>query len=235
VYEQLAPTDAVSNLVCGRLAGPNAIVTPTGPSTCPGPNCAAQYPTCTGPHAGLLATGHYLTDPNFWKCPSSGLSITQATFDYTMPDPIYKNPYDPTGPAGPLDSNGMLPVAFYSNFFLPGDPVGDVNNGNIANGHRKITTFPGPSHTVVLAEENTGMVPGSCGRSDTSSAKINDPLFRYQDETEPRHVNASTAGCLDGHVIIIPSSIQGCTNRVYTYSEDGPKQVHRMPQYCPFQ
>lgn len=41
---------------------------------------------------------------------------------------------------------------------------------------------------------------------------------------------------LDGHVILIPSSIKdGSTHpNPYRYSENGPKQVQNMPQYCPF-
>jgi prepilin-type N-terminal cleavage/methylation domain-containing protein len=194
----------------------------------------ATLPTTTGSTAGLLATGGYLTDSEFWKCPSaqtqnpnviySGTDFGPRTYDYTVSYPTISRPF-----SGTLDSMGLIPNGDLDDLFIP-------------YGHRKITTFPGPSQTVVYAEENTGLVPGCCGRTPgcpgdsgvVDCAVINDTLFGWTDAIEPRHLEDSTAGCLDGHVILIRCSVKDCPEGCQGYNDNGPKQIHRMPEYCPY-
>ena len=207
------------------LAGPNGVITAVPPGTCtinaPG---ALQHCACvstnSGTYTGLLATGNYLNNPAFWLCPSTiqknagkGL-YPKRTFDYTVASGTWCAPY-----SGGL-TNGMTPSLYYQTAALPGM-------------HRKLSTFPGLSRTVMFAEENTGLVTGDCGMSGLASV-INDPLLCAADVVEPRHVNDSTGGCLDGHVILIPSSMKNCKTAVFTYYENGPKQIQNMPEYCPF-
>lgn len=117
-----------------------------------------------------------------------------------------------------------LEAGIWGDYYLPGD-------------HRKITTFPSPAQTTVLLEENVGLVPNDCGQS-YPAPKINNAYFSWAnpgDVVEPRHLEASTAGCLDGHVILINCGIPtACQTTPYTYRQNGPKQIHRMPEYCPF-
>ena len=181
--------------------------------------------TTTGANAGVLGAGHYITDPNFWKCPSAqaqnpfGPSGSPRQYDYTVSESACLPPY-----SGGLDANGMIGCeARWSS----------LGTASSNYDHQKSSQFVGPSQTVVLVEENTGLVTcvaGSC----YSIMKINDPRYCRGDVVEPRHVQDSTAGCLDGHVILISCSIKPCPATVVTYSGNGPKMVHHMPQYCPF-
>jgi hypothetical protein len=201
------------------LPGPSSTVFPTeAPS--------AHISTTTG----LLFQGGYITDSNLWKCPSAQAQNPHfidwpfvdhgpRTFDYTHTERTWCMPYtDTLDPANPT----MYKTKWDENI-LPGK-------------HRKITTFPRPSSTVVLAEENTGLVPDNCGLgSGDFSAVLNDPRFCRNDLIEPRHLGASTAACLDGHVIIILCSLKDCETHSgrFLYEENGPKQIHLMPEYCP--
>ena len=186
-------------------------------------DCATIFPTSNGP----LGKGGYINDPKFWLCPSTvnKACLTRPTgvgepkprtYDYTCLQGTYS-----------YYSGGMPNAvnAQYSDTF-----------GLATDGHRKISTFPGASRTVIYAEENTGIVKlppePACGGGTVTV--INDPLFcSVTDRTEPRHVNDSTAGVLDGHVILIPSSVKNCKTSTFLYSENGPKLVHHMPEYCP--
>lgn len=194
-------------------------------------------------YRGLLAAGGYITDPNFWLCPSTqnknliGIAgdYGPRKFDYTVSVATWRKPYNLSIPGispintttGLLDDNDQAFVWLGQNALLR--LSSDLNNA-----HRKLTTFPNPSQTVVFVEENTGMVPAGCGNA--SGEQINDPQFCLGDVVEPRHLNDSTAGCLDGHVILISSSTTECSTHYtpYKYEESGPKMIHRMPQYCPF-
>ncbi|MBU1767580.1 MAG: hypothetical protein KJ648_05710 [Candidatus Omnitrophica bacterium] len=170
---------------------------------------------------GSLYTGGYLTNLDFWKCPSAqalnpmvGTTSTPRAFDYTVSMTGYFKPYNEASAAGTLDANDMMVFA------SGGPPGGDELNPAKT---RKITSFPGPSKTMVYAEE----------RAQT----INDPYFSWDDVTEPRHINDSTAGCLDGHVILIPSKAEGVgsgSGGVCLYSDSCPKKAFLMPEYCPF-
>lgn len=187
---------------------------------------SATYLTTTGANAGLLAQGGYITDPQLWKCtnaqarspdvidPFTGTNYGPRTYDYTQPQPTYSRSW-----SGTL-INDMIPV---NNFTA------------LPDYHRNTLSFPDASNTILLVEENTGLVPDNCGRAGIPQV-INDPRLCAEDQIEPRHMGASTAGCLDGRVIIIPSRIS-CPPphpTPYAYKEDGPKQIHRMPEYCPY-
>ena len=64
---------------------------------------------------------------------------------------------------------------------------------------RKVESFDRPWRTILLAEENTGMLGGY---------QINDPFFIGVDWTEARHLDYSQAGYLDTHVGEIPPYVQ---------------------------
>ncbi|MCK4905596.1 type II secretion system protein [bacterium] len=172
---------------------------------------------------GYLYTGGYLTNLDYWKCPSAQALYpnTQAGYpraiDYTVSMPGYFVPYNQANSAGGLDGNGMMT-------FISSDEITPSRT-------RKITTFPGPSQTVVYAEENTGKVPSGCFGSTYT---INDPTLCWEDVVEPRHIDNSTAGCLDGHVILIPCALSGCKAGECLYTQNCPKRIQLMPQYCPF-
>ncbi|MDD5454734.1 MAG: type II secretion system protein [Candidatus Ratteibacteria bacterium] len=213
------------------LPGPRAIVGATD-AELPHPESAAWL-TCEGAHLGLLALEGYITEPKFWMCPSAQASnpLTgtgeHRTYDYTVSIATFRKPwpYDLVA-AGPWQDMYDYDLQFNDlSLKLPGD-------------HRKITTFPDPSNTVIFAEENTGMVSlGECGGSTVvvpADQVINDPLFCYNDLTEPRHLETSVAGCLDGSVITIYNTTNNCENIVYKYGENGPKMIHLMPEYSPY-
>lgn len=223
-----------------KLPGPTGIILdPRYGSACVspvlplsgGPPAPADFPV--DDYRGLLATGGYLTNPDFWKCPSAQARNPYITdpympadslrhFDYTVNVATFRRPYDMSP-----DADGFIDID-NSGFAWYG-----FGRLDIADGQRKITTFPSPSQTLVYVEENTGQVPTNCGT--TTEPVINDPQFCDEDVIEPRHLNASTAGCLDGHVILINSSIAGCPHpSMYKYTENGPKQIHKMPEYCPY-
>ena len=188
-----------------------------------------------GDHRGLLATGGYNLNPDFWKCPSAQArypkvggggaeGLRDRQYDYTCSVPTWRKPYDST-----IDANGLVDDTRFSWYGDAGAPL--ALSSDPFNCHRKITTFPGPSQTVVYAEENTGMVPSGC---DGSGDRIDDPSLSATNVVEPRHLNDSTAGCLDGHVILIKSSTSNCTGGICKYAQNCPKRIHLMPQYCPF-
>ena len=207
------------------LPGPKGIVTNPGGGDFPHPASAA-WDTCSGNNAGLLAQGGYITEPDFWKCPTAQASnpLTKGgerrTYDYTISISTFRRP-TPLVNGGSFDGMFMFQEQYEDDVYkFPGD-------------HRKIITFPAPGKTVVFAEENTGMVPNGCGGSATDDT-INDPYFCWHDLTEPRHLETSVAGCLDGHVITIYNTTRNCADVVYKYGENGPKMIHLMPEYCPY-
>ena len=171
---------------------------------------------------GYLYTGGYLTNLDYWKCPSAQALYpnTQAGYpraiDYTVSMPGYFVPYNQAS------QNGVLIAGMTD--FISSDEITPSKT-------RKITTFPSPSQTVVYAEENTGKVQSPCfGYVNT----INDPYLCWEDVVEPRHIDNSTAGCLDGHVILIPCSLSGCKAGECLYTQNCPKRIQLMPEYCPF-
>ena len=201
------------------------------------------------PHGpGLLCGGGYVTEASFYLCPSAQArtpNLVEDTgggyndygrraYDFSMSAPTYSKPY-----RGNLNANGMMnPGTFYD--------TGSSDVLCILGYHRKLTSFSSPSKTAVLLEENTGMVqPDNAGRITKGDwFVLNDPFFRGEDVVEPRHLEQSTAGCLDGHVILIPCSLRNVPDtggggsgidQRFLYSEDGPKMIHLMPEYCPRQ
>ena len=207
------------------LPGPSAIIICDFSNTVLGERATLPTTANNPPksQAGLLAQGGYIADPKIWLCASAqaqnphviynSTDWGRRTYDYTVSEATYVKPYTGSLVSGQYDRANFVSL------------LGD---------HRLITTFPGPEKTVVLVEENTGLVPTNCARNagDDTGAVINDPFFCVTDIIEPRHVGASTAGCLDGHVIIIPCGL--CENRRFQYNENGPKMIHLMPEYCPF-
>ncbi|MBU0534580.1 MAG: hypothetical protein KJ887_07335 [Candidatus Omnitrophica bacterium] len=186
---------------------------------------------------GLLFSGGYLTNPEFFKCPSAqarnplipGTSPTRPRrqYDYAISERTWVIPSTAV-----LDANGMYRTVFEG---------GGISSAEACpGGHRKITSFPGPSQTVVYAEEHTGMITGTtcgctpgCPWPGGCPYAMNDPRNCSCDLVEPRHLNDSTAGMLDGHVILIPSSLSGCLIAICPYTKSCPKKVHLMPQYMP--
>ena len=63
---------------------------------------------------------------------------------------------------------------------------------------RKVATFERPCRTIVLAEKNTGMLPG---------VQINDPFFVFIDVSEARHLGMCQTGYLDAHADEMPPGI----------------------------
>ena len=74
-----------------------------------------------------------------------------------------------------------------------------MNHGNDYLISRNVDSFARPWRTILLAEENTGLLEGY---------QINDPFFIGVDWTEPRHLDASHAAYLDGHVDQVPPYTQ---------------------------
>jgi len=63
---------------------------------------------------------------------------------------------------------------------------------------------------------------------------INDPFLCATDVVEPRHLGASTAACLDGHVILISCALpNNCPGKLCTVDDNGPKMIHKFLEYCP--
>ena len=239
------------------LPGPRGIVDPPEPVIPSGNDTdnSASWSPCdqnyndnlTGssytPTIGLLAKGGYITEAEFFKCPSAQarnkktIDGLDRQYDYTVSNFTWRKQW-----SGAFDAQKLIPYGdLWDNsvFFLPGDPSPSMDDfTNLPNGHRRITTFVLPTQTFIYAEENTGMVPLLCGGLSASSAGgINDPLFCYTDVTEPRHLENATAGFLDGHVSLVCSSLKDCpthtgANSVYQHNECGPKRMHCMPEYC---
>ncbi|MCK4904884.1 type II secretion system protein [bacterium] len=196
---------------------------PYGISQCDG--AGSQCVSAAKVMTGKLYTGGYLTNLDYFQCPSAQALYPNTpdgnprACDYTVSWPTFCRPYN----AG-LNANGMMIESELSSLEL------------VTTKSRKITTFAGPSQTIVYAEENTGKVPSGCFGAGLT---INDQYLCWSDVVEPRHINDSTAGCLDGHVILIPSSLSGCaagepSGLNAAYNKSSPKRAHMMPQYCPF-
>jgi len=146
----------------------------------------ATIPTSTG----LLHRLGILTDPQAWLCPKA---------QNDSPDDWYHN-----GVTDPYTYHFTTSAATMHPSYSGGAPCPDR--------HRRIETFPRASESIVIAEENTGMIdPAICFEA------INDPWFTWPDVTEPRHMDRSQAAYLDGHV-----------DEVEPYLE-----VWRHDPYCP--
>ena len=129
-------------------------------------------PVTTGRHwkAGTVM------DPGIWLCPRDVRQPGTFTFSFTY--------------------NGRT--------MIPPEQDGQhhvwlMNHGDDYLISRKVESFARPYRTILLAEENTGMIEGF---------RINDPFFIGVDWTEPRHVGFALAGYLDAHVDEIPPYTQ---------------------------
>jgi len=196
---------------------------------------------------GLLAKGGYIIEGNFFKCPSAqsrNRDVSEGVprqYDYTVSNATWRKPWvEP--PVGRWDTFTPTLINYGDfwntpTFYLPGDEPGPSGPGTgmtwLPNGHRKLTTFPIASQTLVYAEESAQYYDSGYGADD--GAQINDPLFCYQDITEPRHLENSTGGFLDGHVALISSLREDAPPiRAVPFNTPYPKRIHVMPEYCPY-
>lgn len=141
--------------------------------------------------SGWLAQHKVIKDPRIWLCPSDrGARPSNSgryTFSYTI--------------------NGRTGIVRADDWKSGSGPVPRSIGQTVMGwdywsiGPRKLDSFKYPARTILLAEENTGMVPGAI--------LINDPRFTNIDVTEPRHRSgkASAVGFLDGHADTIPGGI----------------------------
>ncbi|MCK4627214.1 MAG: type II secretion system protein [Phycisphaerae bacterium] len=173
----------------------------------PGPDGVAEdhppHPlgieACIPTSTGLLATTGAMTLPEMWLCPKA-----------KDPNPglWYREHGVPYGSNWTLEQveeyHYTYHFSYNSRTFL--DPRCDAIAGCydfVENYMRRIDTFPYPARTILLAEENTGMMSWSPSRFQI----LNDPWFHGPDWTEPRHLGTSQAGYLDGHAGSIPAYI----------------------------
>ena len=164
------------------LPGPNGIVDMSLP------NDPYGMLACTSTNTGLLGKAGVVTSPEMWMCPKVKLpcpGIWYETHGYpwghegwteTM---IRENPY-------------TYHFSYNARTFCTPDGADWIDNDLRS---RNIDTFPEPSCTVLLAEENSGMIPWS----SSDYQVLNDPYFCGPDRTEPRHLGMSQVGYLDGH------------------------------------
>lgn len=178
------------------LPGSNGIVDMTQPNDPYG--MLACLPTSTG----LLATTGVMTSPEMWLCPKAKLSCPGIWYEE------HGYPWGHEGWTDELIRENPYTYHFSYNamtFFAP-----DFSY-ELENSMRRIDTFPDPRKTVLLAEENTGMIPWS----SQDYQILNDPDFAGPDRTEPRHIGMSQVGYLDGHADQIESYIKLWYNEEY--------------------
>ena len=121
---------------------------------------------------GRLYQAGVVTEPRVWLCPNDMRAPDTYTYSYTNNGRMIVLPED----------DGLL----YPRWISGGD----------AHHCRTVESFQRPWRTIVLAEENTGMIP--------DWHQINDPYFIGSDLSEPRHLGMTQVGYLDGHVGEIP-------------------------------
>ena len=120
---------------------------------------------------GRLYRTRVITQPEIWLCPKDFREPGTFTFSFTYNGRTMIRPED------------------------DGEPDPRLISWNDYEISRKVDSFERPYRTILLAEENTGMLPGWI---------INDPFFIFSDISEPRHLGASQVGYLDGHCGEIP-------------------------------
>ncbi|MCK4627213.1 MAG: type II secretion system protein [Phycisphaerae bacterium] len=178
------------------LPGPDGTAILTGYH--PTVGMAACNPTSTG----LLATTGVMTVPEMWMCPKA---------KDPNPGPWYLA-HPPGGPRWTPEDLKKYRYTFHFtyNSRMALDPAsdgkgeqGDYSYSFMPDMMRRTDTFPDPSNSILLAEENTGMME----YSEEHYQILNDPWFHGPDWTEPRHLGTSQAGYLDGHAGSIPSHI----------------------------
>jgi prepilin-type N-terminal cleavage/methylation domain-containing protein len=131
---------------------------------------------------GTLYLTKLLKTPEIWKCPADLRSEGTYTYSYTI-----------NGRTGIMREDDYKTSPRWIGREKLGWPVGYI-------APRKRDSFKYPARTILLAEENTGKLPGPT---------INDPRFNNVDVTEPRHrKDVSAAGYLDGHAEVLPPFIQ---------------------------
>ncbi len=170
---------------------------------------------CYSTDTGLLAKGGMVTSPDIWKCPKAKLScpgIWYETYGYPWgnegwtPQLIEENPY-----TYHFSYNARTFLNPKLDQWTWGDPMpAGVGYSNMyaENEMREIASFPEPSRTVLLAEENSGMVPYNYNYGYGPAYQIlNDPWFSGPDVTEARHLGTSQVGYLDSHAGSFPALI----------------------------
>ncbi len=175
----------------------------------PGPDGVVIWPgirrpngieACIPTSTGLLATTGVMTLPEMWLCPKA---------KYPNPGPWYMQQNAGENAGGWTEElvkkyNYTYHFTYNSRTFL--DPKCDARADcydYVENRMRRIDTFPYPARTILLAEENTGMMPWSAEHYQV----LNDPWFHGPDWTEPRHLGTSQVGYLDGHAGSIPAYV----------------------------
>lgn len=178
----------------------------------------ATHPTLTG----LLEKGGYVDRPEIWLCPSVKLRCPGTFYEkngypgwyigrHWTPQEIAKYPFtyhftlnartcfsracDSWQRGEPLP-RGVEPGTFWAT-----DAAGKITY------QRRSDSFSNPARVILLAEENTGMVPWDGQPSGVGSEVVNDPKFINPDVTEPRHLGESMGGYLDGHAGRLPAMI----------------------------
>jgi prepilin-type N-terminal cleavage/methylation domain-containing protein/prepilin-type processing-associated H-X9-DG protein len=132
---------------------------------------------------GLLHRGRFVQEPKIWLCPKALFSCPADFYHNNATDP-------------------------YTYHFTVNRST--MRNYGAVDTHRSLQTFGSASDTILLAEENSGMIP-EC------SEVINDPWFTPPDITEPRHMGMSQAGFLDGHAHEVEPGLR----------------IYDMEEYCP--
>ena len=182
----------------GALPGLNGIVTTLNPDGTKVPNDPYGMSACLPTETGLLSQNGFVTSPEIWTCPKAKLSCPGIWY-------MENGYHDGWMPQGWTDE--LVEKYPYTYHFSYNDRTlcmpGKTAYGN-SMGSRNIASFYDPSHTVLLAEENTGMIP----YSDTNYQILNDQIFRGPDLTEPRHMGKSQVGYLDGHANQVDSHLQ---------------------------
>ncbi len=193
----------------GSLPGPWGIIDDSLPNDPYG--MLACYSTDTG----LLAKTGVVTSPEMWTCPMASLVCPGIWYErngypyggcvHWTRDDIENHRY--TYHFSYNARTFLDPRLDKWTWGLP-KPPGTDDILYVENEMRKIETFPVPSRTILLAEENTGMVPYNYDYGYGPAFQIlNDPWFAGPDVTEPRHLGTSQVGYLDGHADSFPAFI----------------------------
>mgnify|MGYP006278654973 CR=1 FL=1 len=150
----------------------------------PGPwGWRATTPTSSG----LLWRGGFLQEPDIWLCPA---------VHYTSPGEHYGNGLDdPWTYHFTTNARTMFGRGGMYDFMRTDDGA--------MHFHRRASDFKCTSRTILLAEENSGMI----SQEDFTAVYghnvpfevINDEWFTWPDLSEPRHLGDSQVGWLDGH------------------------------------
>jgi len=140
----------------------------------------ATIPTETG----LLHRGGYVTNPKIWLCANAELRSPGEWYDNSI-TASWTYHYTINARTYGVDKDQADPYRY-------NDYDGDRR--------QKLTLFNNPGQTIGMGEENTGML----SRSECREV-INDTDFVEPDRAEPRHLDASQVGYLDGHADQVPA------------------------------